>query len=50
MAMDQQMIVYSARSQSLSLTEGTVFRGHPTAAGASLLIGEAAFFPFLPLE
>ena len=50
MAMDQQMIVYSARSQSLSLTEGTVFRGHPTAAGASLLIGEAAFFPFLPIE
>jgi hypothetical protein len=50
MAMDQQMIVYSARSQSLSLTEGTVFRGHPTAAGASLLIGEAAFFPFLPVE
>ena len=47
--MDQQMIVYSARSQSLSLTEGTVFRGHPTAAGASLLIGEAAFFPFLPV-
>lgn len=50
MAMDQQMIVYSARSQSLSLTEGTVLRGHPTSAGASLLIGEAAFFPFLPLE
>ncbi len=48
--MDQQMIVYSARSQSLSLTEGTVLRGHPTAAGASLLIGEAAFFPFLPVE
>ena len=47
MVMDQQMIVYSARSQSLSLTEGTVLRGHPTSAGASLLIGEAAFFPFL---
>ena len=50
MAMDQQMIVYSARSQSLSLTEGTVLRGHPTSAGASLLVGEAAFFPFLPVE
>jgi hypothetical protein len=50
LAMGQQMIVYSARSQSLSLTEGTVLRGHPTSAGASLLIGEAAFFPFLPLE
>jgi hypothetical protein len=49
MAMDQQMIVYSARSQSFCLTEGTVLRGHPTAAGASLLIGEAAFFPFLPV-
>jgi hypothetical protein len=48
--MNQQMIVYSARSQSLSLTEGTILRGHPTAAGASLLIGEAAFFPFLPIE
>jgi hypothetical protein len=50
LAMDQQMIVYSARSQSLSLTEGTILRGHPTSAGASLLIGEAAFFPFLPIE
>ena len=50
MAMDQQMIVYSARSQNLSLTEGTVLRGHPTSAGASLLVGEAAFFPFLPVE
>jgi hypothetical protein len=50
LAMDQQMIVYSARSQSLSLTEGTILRGHPTSAGASLLIGEAAFFPFLPVE
>jgi hypothetical protein len=50
MVMDQQMIVYSARSQSLSLTERTILRGHPTSAGASLLIGEAAFFPFLPIE
>jgi hypothetical protein len=50
MVMDQQMIVYSARSQSLSLTEGTVLRGHPTSAGASLLIGEAAFFPFISLD
>jgi hypothetical protein len=50
MAMDQQMIVYSARSQSLSLTEGTVLRGHPTSAGASLLIGKAAFFPFLSVD
>ena len=48
-SMEQQMIVYSARSQHFSLTEGTVFRGHPTSAGASLLIGEASVFPFLPL-
>jgi len=50
MAMEQQMYVYSARSQSFPLTEGTIFRGHPTAAGLSLLVGEAPFFPFLYLD
>jgi hypothetical protein len=46
----KQMVVYSARSSvphGLHLTEGTIFRGHPTSAGASLVRGEATHFPFL---
>jgi len=49
----KSMLVYSARSNThgvrnvLNLTEGTVFRGHPTSAGASLVRGEATHFPFL---
>jgi hypothetical protein len=41
------MYVYSARSRGFDLTEGTIFRGHPTSAGASLVVGEAPHFPFL---
>ena len=41
------MIVYSARSQTMNLTDDTIFHGHPTAAGASLVHGEAQHFPFL---
>lgn len=40
-------IVYHARSRSLDLTEGTIFQGHPTAAGASLTHGETMHFPFM---
>lgn len=40
-------IVYHARSRSLDLTEGTIFQGHPTAAGASLTHGEVTHFPFM---
>jgi hypothetical protein len=31
----------------LDLTEGTIFQGHPTAAGASLTHGETMHFPFM---
>jgi hypothetical protein len=40
-------ITYYARSRNFNLTEGTIFRGHPTAAGATLNQGEAPHFPFL---
>ena len=46
----KSMVVYSARSSvphGLDVTEGTIFRGHPTSAGASLVRGEAPHFPFL---
>jgi hypothetical protein len=46
----KSMVVYSARSAvpaNLNLTEGTIFRGHPSSAGASLVRGEATHFPFL---
>ena len=45
----KSMVVYSARSSvphDLNLTEGTIFRGHPTSAGASLVRGEVTHFPF----
>lgn len=43
----KSMTVYSARSRELDLTVGTVLRGHPTSAGASLVSGETEMFPFL---
>lgn len=46
----KSMVVYSARSavaHGINLTEGTIFNGHPTSAGASLVHGEAVHFPFL---
>jgi hypothetical protein len=42
-----EMIVYSARSRTLDLTQSSIFEGHPTAAGASLIISKAPHFPFL---
>ena len=46
----KSMVVYSARSAvsfHLNLNDGTVLRGHPTSAGASLVRGEAEHFPFI---
>ena len=43
----KSMLVYSARSRGFNVTEGTIFEGHPTAAGASLVRGVATHFPFL---
>jgi hypothetical protein len=41
------MIVYSARSRTLDLTVDSIFQGHPTAAGATLVLGVASHLPFL---
>ena len=46
----KSMMVYSARrseSCTMSLTEDTLFRGHPSSAGASLVAGECKSFPFV---
>lgn len=46
-----EMIVYSARSRSFALTgDGSIFQGHSSSAGASVLINGAASqrLPFLP--
>ncbi len=47
---EKSMIVYSARSRGFDVTAGTLFRGHPSAAGASLVFGEAPLFPFIRQE
>ena len=44
---DKTMYVYSARSRGFNLTEGTILRGHPTSAGASLIKEEVPMLPFL---
>ena len=44
---DKTMYIYSARSRGFNLTDGTILKGHPTAAGASLIKGEAPLLPFL---
>ena len=42
------MYVYSARSRGVNLTEGTIFNGHPSAAGASIIKEDnSVFLPFL---
>ena len=38
--------VYSARSMGVDLTEGTIFRGHPCAAGATIMKDEVEMIPF----
>jgi hypothetical protein len=47
METEKSVIVYSARSRGFNVTEGTIFKGHPTAAGASLVKGEVPVLPFL---
>ena len=43
------VFVYSARARAntLDITNGTIFNGHPTSAGASLVLGEAPLIPFI---
>lgn len=47
LGVNKTMYVYSARSRGFNLTEGTVLKGHPTAAGASLIKEEVQSLPFL---
>jgi hypothetical protein len=47
MAVEKTAYTYSARSRGFNLTDGSVFRGHPTSAGANLIQGEAPILPFL---
>jgi hypothetical protein len=47
MAVEKTAYTYSARSRGFNLTDGSIFRGHPTSAGANLIQGEAPFLPFL---
>jgi hypothetical protein len=45
---EKTLYVYSARSRGFNLTEGgSVLKGHPTAAGATLVKGEVPILPFL---
>jgi hypothetical protein len=45
---NRTMFVYSARSRGFDLTSGcSILKGHKTAAGASLVMGEANVLPFL---
>jgi hypothetical protein len=45
---EKEYYVYSARSRGLDLTcAPSVFRGHKTSAGASLLVGESPVLPFV---
>jgi hypothetical protein len=41
------MFVYSLRSQTFDVTESSIFKGHSTSAGVSLIVGDAPIFPFL---
>jgi hypothetical protein len=41
------MFVYSLRSQTFDVTESSIFKGHSTSAGVSLIVGDAPVFPFL---
>lgn len=47
----REMIVYYGRAQAdsgFNLMEGSILRGHPTAAGATVFLNETAVLPFLP--
>ena len=50
MAVEKTAYAYSARSRGFNLTDGSIFRGHPTSAGANLIQGDAPFLPFLLLS
>jgi hypothetical protein len=43
----KNIIVYSARAQNFDITSGTVLKGHPTSAGASLTLEKGATVPFV---
>lgn len=48
MTVEKTVYVYSARSREFNLTEnGSIFKGHPTAAGVSLVEGEVPLLPFI---
>jgi hypothetical protein len=48
MAVEKTIYTYSARSRGFDLTDGdSIFNGHPTSAGASLILGEVAVLPFV---
>jgi hypothetical protein len=47
MPVEKTMYVYSARSKGFDLTQGSIFKGHSTAAGASLVTDEYPSIPFL---
>ena len=38
---------YSARSRGFDITQGTLLKGHPNSAGATLSIGDVPILPFL---
>jgi hypothetical protein len=44
---EKETVLYSARSRGFNLTEGTVLKGHPSAAGASLTKKVGEVLPFL---
>ena len=39
--------IYSARSRGFDITNGTILKGHPTSAGATLSKGDIPVLPFL---
>jgi hypothetical protein len=45
--LEKTMYVYSARSRGFDITNGTILKGHPTSAGASLIMGEVPTYPFV---
>ena len=47
--MEKTIFVYSARSRGFDVTQGTIFKGHPTSAGASIILGESVVYPFVSI-
>lgn len=44
---ESETVIYSARSRGVNLTEGTILKGHPTAAGATLVKKAGEILPFM---